>query len=316
MLKASRRVGMTLVELLAVIAIVGLLLALLLPAVQSARETARLRTCSSNIRQVAMAILAHDQSQGRFPMGSINNPPFWGNPRQGWFPYVLPFIESQSVVSGYNFDIPPYAGNASSPTGSPNTPVAVFQCPSDNGPKQLAMPYGYLSLGNYPVFFGGSNLGEANPASLPVNRRAAFGFNFGARGANFRDGMSNTMILGEYLRSTGEMAPGSGTDQRGMLWQADEPGGGHIMTGATPNSTTPDVFYPVWWCVNRPERNQACVNGSTSGHDHTAAARSRHVRGVSIARADGSVTFIGDDVNLAIWRGMATIAGGEIPPGE
>jgi prepilin-type N-terminal cleavage/methylation domain-containing protein len=315
MFMSSRRLGMTLIELLAVIAIIGLLVAMLLPAVQSARETARLRACSNNIRQVAHAILAHDQSQGRFPMGSINNPPFWGGPRQSWFPYVLPFIESQNVVTSYDFNAEPYGANSNSLTKGPNIPVAVFLCPADTGPQQLAMPYGYLSLGNYPVFFSGSNLGESNPATLPPTRRAAFGFNFGARAANIRDGASNTMILGEYLRSTGEMA-GDGTDQRGMLWQADEPGGGHILTGATPNSTTPDIFYPIWWCVNRPDRNQACVNGSTSGNDHTAAARSRHVGGVSIARADGSTAFVADGIDLAVWRGMATIAGGEILPGE
>ncbi len=123
------------------------------------------------------------------------------------------------------------SGLAGRNAGGPSGP-AVFQCPSDDGPRQLAMPWGFFSLGNYPVFFSGNNLGEANPASLPANRRAAFGFNFGARAANFRDGMGNTMILGEYLRSTGEITPGNQLDQRGMLWQADEPGGGSIMTGA------------------------------------------------------------------------------------
>lgn len=312
----ARRFGMTLIELLAVIAIIGLLVAMLLPAVQSAREAARLRACSNNIRQVAMAMLMHNQAKGRFPMGSINNTVFWGTPRQSWFPYVLPFIESQSVVNNYDFNASPFGANSDSPTKGPYTPVAVFLCPTDNGPQRLAIDgHYYLSLGNYPVFFSGSNMGEANPAALPVNRRAAFGFNFGARVANFVDGMSNTMILGEYLRSTGEIA-GGGIDQRGMLWQADESGGGHILTGASPNSTTPDVFFPEWWCVNRPERNQPCVNGSTSGNDHTAAARSRHVGGVSIARADGSYAFVVDGIDMAVWRGMATIAGGEIIPRE
>ena len=98
-------------------------------------------------------------------------------------------------------------------------------------------------------------------------------------------------------------------DQRGMLWQSDEPGGGILLTKLSPNSSTPDVFYPDSWCVNRPD--QPCITGSTDGNDHTAGARSQHAGGVYVAMGDGSVHFIANAIDLGVWRAMATIAGNE-----
>jgi prepilin-type processing-associated H-X9-DG protein len=162
------------------------------------------------------------------------------------------------------------------------------------------------------VFFGFNPAAAdpRDPSTLKGTQRAAFGFNFGARFADFLDGTSKTMIFGEYLRSTGELAVRN-IDQRGMLWQADEAGGGSIMAKVAPNSSTPDVFYPHSWCINRPERNQPCVIGSTNGSDHTAGSRSRHPGGVHVAMGDGAVRFVSDSVSLTVWQAMGTIAGAE-----
>jgi prepilin-type processing-associated H-X9-DG protein len=100
-------------------------------------------------------------------------------------------------------------------------------------------------------------------------------------------------------------------DQRGMLWQADEPGGGSIMAAISPNSNTPDVFQPDSWCPNSTPTNFPCVVGSTNGLDHTAGARSMHPGGVSVAYADGSARFIDENISLNIWKALVTIAGGE-----
>ena len=121
------------------------------------------------------------------------------------------------------------------------------------------------------------------------------------------------MIFGEYLRSTGSTdSAGYNNDQRGMLWQADEPGGGSIMAAISPNSSTPDVFFPVAWCPPSTPANFPCVIGSTNGLDHTAGARSRHPGGVGVAYADGSVRFIDDGISLNIWKKLVSIADGEI----
>jgi prepilin-type N-terminal cleavage/methylation domain-containing protein/prepilin-type processing-associated H-X9-DG protein len=325
--QSSRRptfFGFTLVELLVVIAIIGILVALLLPAVQAAREAARRTQCTSNLKQVNLAAQNYVGVKKRFPMGTISQSPPFGVPRQCWLPFILPYIEEQAVMATYDFNFRKnpdgtynghinYSGSPNSNTEqSPcNAVISAFLCPTDYGVTRVTPPWGFFGLGNYPVFFGGLNNGGADPAIIKKQDRAAFGFNFGARFSDITDGTSHTMIFGEYLRSTGELA-GPNIDQRGMLWQSDEPGGGEIMTMVSPNSTTPDIFYIHSWCVNHPERNLPCITGSTSGVDHTAGARSLHVGGVNVGMADGSVQFVTDSVDLTVWRAMATIAGAEV----
>ena len=319
------RHGFTLVELLVVIAIIGILIALLLPAVQAARVAARRAQCSNNLKQLALATHGHADAHKRFPMGCQNQSFPFGAPRQSWLPYVLPYLEEQNVLSKYDFDLHKGANGiysydvhfqtANSMTVDASTSVVIpsLLCPTDIGVTTGQFAWGYFSFGNYLAVFGGLTLGGANPATIQPKDRAAFGVNFGAEFAEFRDGASKTMIYAEYLRSTGETAAsGVMIDQRGMLWQADEPGGGSIYTAHSPNSSTPDIFYPNSWCVPRPERNLPCMVGVTSGADHTAGARSLHPGGVVVALGDGSVRFIDDSIHLDLWQDMATIAGGEV----
>ncbi len=210
------------------------------------------------------------------------------------------------------------SANSATPTSPTNIVFSTFLCPSDMGVTQIQNADGYFSLGNYLAFFGGLTLGGANPANLQGNQRGAFGINFGARLKDISDGTSHTMIFGEYLRSTGLIVSGSGPEQRGMLWQSDEPGGGSLFTASTPNSSTPDVFYPVWWCPTQLTlqamllQNQPCVTGSSAGVDHTATVRSRHPGGVLVTLGDGSVQFVDQSIDLATWQTLCTISGGEV----
>ena len=330
------RRGFTLVELLVVIAIIGVLIGLLLPAVQAAREAARRTQCMNNVKQVLLSFENFDSVKGRLPLGAINQVPVgakpttfnWDAPRQSWYPYVLPYIEAATTLANYtNIDdsqtsdftalVNYLSENSKTKTSPTAIALPIFLCPSDaDAPTQMFLPqgWGWFSLGNYPVFFGGLTLGGAHPTQLTGDKKAAFGINFGARKAEIIDGTSNTMIVGEYLRSTGEPSqPGNGPDQRGMLWQSDEPGGGSIMTLLLPNSKAPDVFFPAWWCVDRPEKNLPCIEGAgRPGTNHTAAARSRHVGGVVVGMGDGSVQFVPDLIDLAVWRAKATINGSEV----
>jgi len=131
--------GFTLVELLVVIAIIGILVALLLPAVQSAREAARRTTCTNHLKQLGLAVLLHESTQGHLPTGGWGH--FWvGDPDRGydesqpggWLYNILPYIERQAL-----HDLPA--------DGKPNTltqeqlaasrqmaetPVGLFYCPS------------------------------------------------------------------------------------------------------------------------------------------------------------------------------------------
>jgi prepilin-type N-terminal cleavage/methylation domain-containing protein/prepilin-type processing-associated H-X9-DG protein len=309
------RRAFTLIELLVVIAIIGTLAALLLPAVQAAREGARRTQCSNNLKQLVLAAHSRIDAHRRLPKGCQNNSvPFsqFQQPRQSWYPYVLAYLEEQNAIAKYDFAMSPFFNtNAATITSPTAIVVATVLCPTDPGIVQAQFSWGCYSFGNYLAVFGGNNLGEAKPATLTPQKRAAFGINFGAEFAEFLDGTSKTMIFAEYVRSTGETNSGSQVrDQRGMLWQADEPSGGSLFTALSPNSSTQDILYDAtWWCVNRPERNLPCIAGATTGEDNTAGARSLHPSGVNIAMGDGSIRFVDDTIALNVWQAMATIAG-------
>src|SRR5690606_19993468 len=102
------RVGFTLVELLTVIALVGVLIALLLPAGQAARESSRRTQCSNNLKQLSMGLLNFESANKKFPAGQR-----WSGPRKdpgtyamAWSAIILPFIEQQAVADQLNFKIP------------------------------------------------------------------------------------------------------------------------------------------------------------------------------------------------------------------
>jgi prepilin-type N-terminal cleavage/methylation domain-containing protein/prepilin-type processing-associated H-X9-DG protein len=306
-----RRPAFTLIELLVVIAIIAILIGLLVPAVQKVREAANRSTCQNNMKQLGLALHSRHDVFHRFPMGlrwDGGNSAYYSPPRSGWNYSLFPYIEQDTLfrqlpASAARQEWEPWwSAEANNPNGPTRQPIAIWLCPSDDGVLFDSQGWGVFSLGNYHVFFGGFTLGGAT--TVAANQRAAFGINFGARFADFVDGTSNTMVMGEYLRSRG-----ASNDQRGLVW-GDQPGYGHIYTQLSPNSTSPDFLY-VGWCDSRPAVNLPCVSGD-SGPNNTAAARSRHLGGVNVVLGDGSVRFVSDNVDLlTVWRPLATIAGGE-----
>jgi|SoiMethySBSTD1v2_1073268.scaffolds.fasta_scaffold39484_4 prepilin-type processing-associated H-X9-DG protein len=161
---------------------------------------------------------------------------------------------------------------------------------------------------NYLAFFGDQNYGAT---FFHTARPAAFGINYGARIADIANGTSQTMIFGEYL--TGLPHAAAPNDLRGVHW-IDIPGLSQIYTHAAPNTALPDLFTPsARFCpssYNRPDLNLPCAGASLN--EMTAASRSRHPGGVNILKADGSVHFVSQNINLATWQAMGSISGGEI----
>ncbi|MEQ8615032.1 MAG: DUF1559 domain-containing protein [Lacipirellulaceae bacterium] len=135
---SPRRHAFTLVELLVVIAIIGVLVGLLLPAVQAAREAARRTQCINNLKQIGLACLNQESSQGAYPTagGSVSEfldrdsqqGPLYGYEYASWMFQILPFMEQQSLAD--QRATAPVGSNGFTDTGLADTPVAAFNCPS------------------------------------------------------------------------------------------------------------------------------------------------------------------------------------------
>jgi len=180
------RLGFSLIELLVVIGIIGLLVALLLPAIQSARESARRTACANNLRQIGVGLLHYHESLETFPTGCVDHRSFVDGGRQlAWSALLLPFIEQKSVYDmldlSQGFDSPANAKGAAQV-------LSVYVCPSNPRDSMLvdgraACDYGGIygeRLVSNPVFPNGTML-----YSDPVCIR------------DITDGTSTTLIVAE-----------------------------------------------------------------------------------------------------------------------
>lgn len=142
----SRSRAFTLVELLAAIAILGLLMALLLPAMQSSREAARRAVCGNNLRQMGLGLLAHHNAQQHFPVGSLDHTVR----RLAWNVFLLPFIEERSAWQAFNTNLA-FSAAANLPAASQIVPS--FICPSTS--RLAAYRSGAMTVGMACTDYGG-----------------------------------------------------------------------------------------------------------------------------------------------------------------
>jgi prepilin-type processing-associated H-X9-DG protein/prepilin-type N-terminal cleavage/methylation domain-containing protein len=324
----NRRNAFSLIELLVVIGIIAVLIGLLLPAVQKVREAANNAKCKNNLKQIGVALHNHHNAEDRFPLGSTNDlPQPWAGPRLSFMLFLYPYLEQDNAYR--RFDQRPPTGTpdtyggfiswCSNPnTLAPDAPTIVvvpsLLCPSDGFADRIATHYdsqgvrlGSFSHSNYLGFFGDKNYGGFFP-DYPQNKRAVFGFNYGARLTDITDGASNTMAVGEYL--TGLPFEEAPYDFRGVQW-IDAPGYSQLYTWATPNTTAADLFYPADFCYDRLSLNLPCAG--SAWYATTATSRSRHPGGVNVLMADGSARFISQSIGLATWQALGTIREGEVP---
>lgn len=345
-MKKTMKRGFTLVELLVVIAIIGILVGLLLPAVQQAREAARRMSCSNNLKQLGLAV--HNYESAFKKIGRLSSPgqTAWGQDSNwnGYSPHtgLLPYIEQaplyQTIFFGDHQVYPhyeghPWAGDRPNPPGSFlsikqqfASRIPGFLCPSDPAYADVAYP------GNNYAFSAGTNLGwyvAAGDQTGPFNRTRYTGFN------DIIDGLSNTIMLGEFIKgdATGAFFTNRGDIARGLAFpggtgarnwtqfQLDafvittQAGGGNHVSGAGSHWMGPGMYNTAFNTIAPP--NWQGVAGNNCGgcgegdNDGIYPARSRHTGGAMHAMADGSVQFIGESIELFTYQALGTARGEE-----
>jgi prepilin-type N-terminal cleavage/methylation domain-containing protein/prepilin-type processing-associated H-X9-DG protein len=308
--------GFTIVELLVVIAIIGVLLGLLLPAVQSAREAGRRSQCGNNIRQWALGMQNYYDTYRALPLAVAD----WPCYRYSWLPSMWPFIEQIDLANRYVwtaniFDYP----NVYIPSANPVCAVRlpIYYCPSDrpnavstnptNGRISVRLNYAANStkiVRSGTTFVGPfGNLYFNKKTDCPAGFRAA-GY-VGKETTKFRnitDGLSKTLILSEInLITTDNENP---VDRRGNLWY-----GYWFDTGVyTPNAGH-DIVPSNGSCTNSPPYLPCLSTGASN--QYSQVARSHHPGGVQTAFADGAVQFVSDTIDTSAWQAFGTISGGE-----
>lgn len=310
--------GMTLIEIMVSLAIMAILMALLLPAVQSAREASRRATCNNNLHQIGIAEEAL-QASGSMPRATATGHAHeWGS-----HVYILPYIDQAALFNSLDLSGPPGVG---SPTMPPSdganqavmrTLIPVYVCPSD--------PVAEVRL-NYRISLGTSP-GRYSATSTVLGQASALtGYWVGGREKrNVVDGTSNTAAFAEKL--AGDHDPATRTawrdgleaiiptpltfiypDQYVTLCSDPLPIQGANFSYGGNSWLIPDEAQTMYNHVLTPNsRIPDCGDG---GHG-PKTARSLHTGGVSVLFADGSVHFIANEIDLTVWRAAGSIAGNE-----
>lgn len=321
-LSSRTRRGFTLIELLVVIAIIAVLIALLLPAVQQAREAARRTQCRNNLKQMGLALHNYESSHSVFPPGGLGYPFVWSAQAQ-----LLPYVDQGSLQRLLNFSVPPMNAfvGAHDPVAvaandtAAQTKLAMFLCPSDKNGVPGSV-YGGISYSAC----SGSGINDVANAADDGSVSNADGLIFSRSKIGFRDitdGASNTVVFGEQLLGDGNNAAPATGDYRHRvveLSMATVPTIAGCASAATwsgqrgskwINGHLADTMYNHYHAPNSAVYPD-CHNGYHSVA--LTSTRSAHVGGVQVCLADGAVRFVSDNINLGIWRALATRAGGEI----
>jgi prepilin-type processing-associated H-X9-DG protein len=300
---------------LVVLAIIAVLIALLLPAVQKVREAANRMRCENNLKQLALAAHQHQDVNGKFPRG-FHTVEYLADGRKAngttWEVELLPYFEQENLQRKWD-----YTDGRNNVAGERNAVTAqvikMLVCPSDFLPDPV---YHFLGNPAYPEydwavgFYGLSSYGgKAGKRSFPLEKVSRDGIFFQdnrVRVADVADGTTNTFLFGErshrdpeYHRITVTALPS---------WYPLEIQGGWARAYALHGGNLPQhlLSTPVLINYRMPHSGSA-----VEAMDRLCAFGSGHPGGANFAFADGSVRFLSEQTNLTTLQGLSTRAGGK-----
>ena len=328
--------GFTLIELLVVIAIIAVLIGLLLPAVQQAREAARRTQCKNNLKQLGVAMHNYLDTHRCFPpngVGNADNGNTWSA-----VAFLLPFLEGANIYSKINFNRGyNHADNTGVTPGSLHVKIMripVLLCPSDPNDRQRMNG---TTPEHYPLSYAvGRGIYEVHNPATNFDGGAAFAYNKSTRDRDFSDGMSNTLAMSEVkcftprfhdncsLPATVTFTPLSFAGLLGTSGWSESNGhtewvsGNTIHTGFTttftPNTEVLYTLGSVEYDIDATSRREASAASVCSGGPTYAAvtSRSHHVGIVNSMLMDGSVRSISSNLDLTTWQRLGQRSDGNV----
>jgi prepilin-type N-terminal cleavage/methylation domain-containing protein len=307
----SRSSGFTLIELLVVIAIIGILVGMLLPAVQSVREAARRTDCSNRMRQMAIATLNYEGARQHFPPGTHT---YNGtNVNLSIHSHLLVYMEQNAVADLVDFTV---GWNSATNQVASDTQVGFFMCPSnvDNLPTGAGGRNNYY--GNAGVQILHSGIPDPNPGDPNFGMPPSDGIFFNASRIKIRDitdGASNTALFSERVTgdgSNGVSTPKSDTYQPGTYPSTPDEAIAHanaidvtdlsFQGYSNVGASWLRSYHSTnrYWHVNVPNGRSAMFPPNRI----MTTASSYHPGGISMVKADGSLKFIPSTIDMNVWR--------------